>query len=104
MMKRVAASVGILVLAGSGGLAHAAGAAARPFPAPGVPKEIASKRVIGGRPLVLGDLKPASDFDADALLGHASNDSKTLARCVEIAQGGIKDLLKAQKKVIAGLA
>lgn len=87
MMKRWAAAIGILSVVGGAGLAQAAGEAARPFPDATVPLEIAHKRVIGRRPLIVGDLKPASDVDADSLLRRVSNDRKTLSKCVEIGEG-----------------
>lgn len=87
MTKIVAAVVGILSLVGSAAIAHAAGELAPPFPDRTVPSEIARKRVVGRRPLVVGDLKPASDLVADSLMRRASNDRTMFAKCVETGEG-----------------
>lgn len=82
MTKRTVALLGLLGFIGSGTLAQAAEGA--------LPPDIAHKRVIGRRPLVVGDLKPASDRDADSLMRYASNDRATLAKCVETGEGVVQ--------------
>lgn len=85
MLKRSAiVATFVLTLIGSSAFAYAAGEVARPFPDRAVPAELAKKRIVGRKPLIVGDLKPASASEADVLMNRASDDLRMLDKCVEI--------------------
>ena len=100
MTKRMAATVVILGLVGTG-VAHAVDVAVQPFPDRVVPAEIARKRVIGQRPFVVGELKPASDLEVDSLMARASGDRRMFAKCVETWEGVVQ---WAEGRTTLGLA